>query len=578
MNHEKILIVDDERPVREILRKLLDSKGYCCALASGAAEAHEYLKTQAVDLILCDIRMPGESGLDLIRQVAQKYPDTAVVMVTAVDDLDESKTALDAGVYGYIVKPFAPNQILISVVNALRRRELEMARRDHLKNLEKMIAERTAKLEETNLKLQQEITEHKLAKKTITASEQKYRFLINRIPGFVYKGYQDWSVDFVDNKVGELTGYDKEEFDSRRLKWSDLIYKEDLEDTKKLIKQATSEKDTYIREYRIKSKSGETLWTQDRGRIVRNEKGEIDYFTGVFFDITKQKQAEETLQQKECQLLRSEKMASIGQLAAGVAHEINNPTGFVSSNLKTLSDYIQDINGLSKEYRKLIAKLKQHSDPDGVLPHVSEQMKRITALQEEVDIDFLMKDIFELIEESREGTERIKKIVQDLKDFAHPGEDKPKFADINQNMESTLNVVWNELKYKAEVVKDYGDLPQVQCYPQLLNQVFVNLLVNAAQSIEDRGEIKIKTRANNGYVEIKISDTGCGVSKKNLPRIFDPFFTTKDVGKGTGLGLNVAYNIIKKHHGQIDVKSDVGKGTAFTIKIPSEQLGAEKEL
>ncbi len=261
-------------------------------------------------------------------------------------------------------------------------------------------------------------------------------------------------------------------------------------------------------------------------------------------------------------------MASIGKLAAGVAHEINNPTGFVSSNLKTLSDYIEDIIGLFKEYRKLISKLKKNSDSCGPLPEISEQVKRIVALEKEVDLDFVLKDIFELINESKEGTERIKKIVQDLKDFAHTGQDKPKFADINQNIDSTVNVVWNELKYKANVTKDYGDLPQVQCYPQLLNQVFMNLLINAAQSIEKRGEINIKTRADNGYVKIKISDTGSGIPKENINRIFDPFFTTKDVGKGTGLGLNVAYKIIKKHHGKIDAKSVVGKGTTFTIRIP----------
>ena len=276
----------------------------------------------------------------------------------------------------------------------------------------------------------------------------------------------------------------------------------------------------------------------------------------------------EEKKQIEAQLLQSEKMASIGKLAAGVAHEINNPTGFVSSNLKTLSDYIEDIIGLFKEYRKLISKLKKNSDSCGPLPEISEQVKRIVALEKEVDLDFVLKDIFELIDESKEGTERIKKIVQDLKDFAHPGQDKPKFADINQNIDSTVNVVWNELKYKADVTKDYGDLPQVQCYPQLLNQVFMNLLINAAQSIEKRGEINIKTRADNGYVKIKISDTGSGIPKENINRIFDPFFTTKDVGKGTGLGLNVAYKIIKKHHGKIDAKSVVGKGTTFTIRIP----------
>jgi signal transduction histidine kinase len=158
--------------------------------------------------------------------------------------------------------------------------------------------------------------------------------------------------------------------------------------------------------------------------------------------------------------------------------------------------------------------------------------------------------------------------VINLKDFAHPGEQKLKYADINKNMESTLNVVWNELKCKARVVKEYGDLPEVRCYPQQLNQVFVNLLVNAAQVIEKEGEIRIATRALDGKVEIKISDTGKGIPEENLSKIFDPFFTTKEVGKGTGLGLNVAYNIIEKHKGTIDVESTVGKGATFTIRLP----------
>jgi signal transduction histidine kinase len=190
------------------------------------------------------------------------------------------------------------------------------------------------------------------------------------------------------------------------------------------------------------------------------------------------------------------------------------------------------------------------------------------ALEDEIDMDFILGDMKSLIEESREGTERIKKIVLDLKDFAHPGEDKLQSADINQCLESTLNVVWNEIKYKATVTKAYGDLPIIQCHPHQLNQVFMNLLVNAGQAIEKKGKIKIATRADNGYVEIEINDTGAGIPKENLSKIFDPFFTTKQVGKGTGLGLNVSYNIIKEHKGTLYVTSTVGKGTTFTIRIP----------
>jgi len=276
------------------------------------------------------------------------------------------------------------------------------------------------------------------------------------------------------------------------------------------------------------------------------------------------------LKNMQSQFVQTEKMASIGQLAAGVAHEINNPTGFVSSNLNVLAGYDTDIKSLIERYRAIVSDLKAgaaRSANEG-RSSISEQLSYIAELEKEVDIDFILNDTPNLIKESQEGTDRIKKIVIDLKDFAHPGELKLNYADINKNMESTLNVVWNELKYKARVVKEYGDLPQVKCYSQQLNQVFVNLLVNAAQAIAKEGEIRISTRKIDDSVEIKISDTGAGIPKENLSKIFDPFFTTKEVGKGTGLGLNVAYNIIKKHNGTIDVESVVGKGTTFTIRIP----------
>ena len=279
---------------------------------------------------------------------------------------------------------------------------------------------------------------------------------------------------------------------------------------------------------------------------------------------------EENLKKSQVQLLQSEKMASIGQLAAGVAHEINNPTGFVSSNLKTLSEYQNDIEKVVREYRKLVKNMKDTRTVENCPPSISEQIKRLADLEAEVDIDFILNDVPDLIKECREGTERIKKIVIALKDFAHPGEDKLKFADINNGIDSTLNVVWNELKYKTTVTKDYGDIPSVRCYPHQLNQVFMNLLVNAAQAIEKQGEIRILTRAFDGYVEIKISDTGKGIPEEDLSKIFDPFFTSKEIGKGTGLGLNVAYNIIQKHKATIDVQSEVGKGTTFSIRLQTD--------
>jgi signal transduction histidine kinase len=278
------------------------------------------------------------------------------------------------------------------------------------------------------------------------------------------------------------------------------------------------------------------------------------------------------LEDTQTQMIQSEKMASIGQLAAGVAHEINNPTGYVSSNLKTLGDYLKEIGQLIRKYQCFIESLSHGKSSAAVENDVVEIIQNITSFEEDIDIGFLLEDIDDLIGDCREGTDRIKKIVQDLKDFAHPGEDKLQPMDINRGLESTLNVVYNELKYKATLHKQFGDIPMVNAYPQQLNQVFMNILVNAAQAIEKKGDIHIVTRKKDDFVEVEISDTGCGIDPKHISRIFDPFFTTKDVGKGTGLGMNIAYNIVKKHDGTIDVRSEPGKGTSFTIRIPTGKV------
>ncbi len=275
------------------------------------------------------------------------------------------------------------------------------------------------------------------------------------------------------------------------------------------------------------------------------------------------KRVNKELKEAHAQLLQREKLASIGQLAAGIAHEINNPAGFVFSNLNSLQEYTEDFIKILKEYEELLSVCKSKGDEE--LLSLAQRVERV---KEELDVDLLLEDIKDAISESLEGAERITKIVKDLKSFAHVDEAELKYANINEGIESTLNIVWNELKYKAEVVKEYGELPDIECYPQQLNQVFMNLLVNAAQAIEERGQIRIRTYSDGGRVYVQISDTGVGIPKENLSRIFEPFFTTKEVGKGTGLGLSMSYGIIKKHGGKIDVQSQVGKGTTFTIELP----------
>ena len=280
-------------------------------------------------------------------------------------------------------------------------------------------------------------------------------------------------------------------------------------------------------------------------------------------DITDRKQYEEKIVQlaeAKDQLLQSDKMATVGQLAAGVAHELNNPIAFVYSNLGSLEGYITDILEITTAYQAFVHK---------------NDLTNVIDIKIEENFEYLRGDIIDLIAESKDGLSRMKNIVADLKNFSRVGELEWQFVDLHNGLDSTLNIVWHELKYKCTVTKDYSDkIPEVRCIASQLNQVFMNLLVNAGHAIEENGTIKITTRLcpnDNTSIQILISDTGKGILPENLKRIFDPFFTTKPVGKGTGLGLSIVWGIIAKHHGTIDVSSTVNIGSTFTITLPIDQ-------
>jgi len=266
----------------------------------------------------------------------------------------------------------------------------------------------------------------------------------------------------------------------------------------------------------------------------------------------------EALQRTREQLVQTEKMASIGQLAAGVAHEINNPVGYLHSNLGTLAQYFGDMLSVVDSLEDALAGL---ADP--ACKAAVEARKRA------VDFDFLREDIPKLLDESQEGMRRVRRIVQDLKDFARAGENEDwQWQDLRQGLRITLNIVNNELKYKGEVHQDLAEIPHIRCLPGQINQVFMNLLVNAAHAIEGQGVVRVRAWQEGDWVWISVSDSGRGISPEHLGRIFEPFFTTKPVGVGTGLGLSISHDIVKKHGGRIEVDSQVGVGTTFRVGLP----------
>ncbi len=270
-------------------------------------------------------------------------------------------------------------------------------------------------------------------------------------------------------------------------------------------------------------------------------------------EIETRNKLEKNLKATQGQMILQEKMASIGQLAAGVAHEINNPIGFISSNLNTMNKYVC----------KFVEFINVQS--------AGMSFEELKQLNNKYKIDYICEDMKDLVTESSEGVDRVKEIILNLKSFSRSEKELQKDVDINECMRKSMSIVMNEIKYKADINTEFGELPLIACYSQQLSQVFMNLLVNAGHAIEDKGEINVKTWHNDDLIYLSVSDTGHGIQEDNMHKLFEPFFTTKKDGEGTGLGLSISYDIVKKHNGDLTVDSEVGKGTTFTVTIPVVQ-------
>lgn len=427
-------------------------------------------------------------------------------------------------------------------------------------------------------------------------SEGRFRELSDNLPALIWitnsKNIPIFCNHFWFKTFGIKEGiYDKQ-------LWLGAIHPDDRERVIDAYSKAMSESIKIKIQYRLVKADRSELWILETAAPrVRND-GSFAGLLGCGMDITAQKQAENALatsnqkleeevtkrtqqlleanknlqmeknqqerlneQLKEAQshLIQSEKMASIGQLAAGVAHEINNPLGYIYSNLNSLKQYIQDIFQIIDWGERLA----------GQLPSDHPDAERFNQFKKALDLDFLKGDLEDLVNESLEGATRAKKIVQDLRDFSRIDKQERELFDLEAGIEATLNIVNNELKYKAKIIKEYGGLKPFECVGAQLNQVFMNLLLNAAQAIEEFGKITVRTGyKNDDWLWVEIEDTGNGIPDEILPKIFDPFFTTKPVGKGTGLGLSLSYKIIQDHHGSIEVQSKNGQGTKFRVLLP----------
>jgi signal transduction histidine kinase len=412
----RILVVDDEECVRQLFVDYL-SENYSCEKAADAQEALELLSGEPFALVISDMRMPGLSGIELLRKITEHYPDTAVIMVSGIDRTQRVIDAIRMGASDYLLKPCELHVLTASVERALERRTL-------LRNASR--------------------------------------------------------------------------------------YKQDLE--------------------------------------KRN------------VELARQKTEMERLQ---AQILHAEKMASLGQLAAGVAHELNNPAGFIFSNIDLLKAYVERLKRCLSDYDEVVL--------------TPEAAARISEMKKEIDYDNIVADLGSILSDCSLGAERIRDVVQNLRLFSRLDEAEFKRVDLNEGIESTVRLLSGYYKAgKITLTRDYGEIPKVDCYAAQLNQVWMNLLANAAQAIGDAaGEVSVTTRCDGRTVIVSISDTGPGIAAEQLKKIFDPFFTTKPVGEGTGLGLSISHGIIERHGARIEVESAPGRGTTFTVFLP---VDAEQKM
>ena len=401
----------------------------------------------------------------------------------------------------------------------------------------------------------------------------RLQYLIDNTPTVIYSAVAsgDFKLTFVSNNAVHMLGYQPREMVADPNFWFDHIHPDDAPNIFSSLALVFVEGHrTY--DYRFRTADGSYRWMHDTLRLVRDANGAPQEVIGSLTDITERKAVEESLarsgeaqqvliaqlQQTHEQLRQAEKMASIGQLAAGIAHEINHPVGFVNANMGALKNYVTTLFALIEEYQDSVA---AHDPPAALLA-------RLESARAKADLGFMQHDAADLLRESMDGLKRVKDIVQALKDFAHAGENEWRQADLHQGLDSTLNIVASELRNKVTVDKHYGQLPPVFCMPSQLNQVFMNLLVNAGQAIAERGVITIRSGVEDGMAWVAIGDTGDGIAPQHLSRIFEPFFTTKPVGTGTGLGLSLSYSIVTRHGGRLEVTSKPGCGSTFTVRLP----------
>lgn len=560
LSNKSVLVVEDEPVVRKLLRRHL--KDYTIFEASNGVEGYEAFLEHEPDVVITDLKMPKRDGLTLFKMIREHSPLTPVVVLSGVGKKADVIEILRLGAHNYLEKPIHNQGIVVHAVEkAFEMLNLEKANQNYQHNLEKIVAEKTAEL-------RAELTARDKAEKELLRAQKEWEKTFDAIPDLIAIIDNDFRIiksnKAMNDTLGIIPDNKKEFFCYKVIHGTDsppsyCPHVKLLEDGCKHIVETCEEKLGGHFEFTV------IPYFADDGQSLLGS-------VHIARNINDLKEMESDREKMQIERLHTQKLESVGQLAAGIAHEINTPVQFVSTNNDFLEESFGNIGGLIASYEKLLGAAKQDLVSDSLVVDVE-------ASKETAEWEYLEEEIPAALRQSQEGLKRVASIVRAMKEFSHPGSKEKERRNLNDILQTTGIVARNEWKYVSELKMDLDEnLPAVMCYSDDMGQVFLNVLINAAHAIEDRlgrnpvgdkGKITVTTGEVNGYAEVRIADTGKGMSPEILSKIFDPFYTTKKVGRGTGQGLAIAWNIItEKHKGEFKVESEAGEGTTFIIKVP----------
>ncbi len=566
-NMKTILIAEDDPLVRRTSASYLTGKGYHVLEAGDGQEALELLREKQPDILLTDLRMPKLDGMDLVEKAVHEVPAMPVIIFSGMGTMTDVIDALRIGAWDYLTKPIADLKILHhSIDRALQHAALLKQEKDYQTSLEDEVEIRTMELMQHNRMLEQEIKNRQAQEELVLRAKHEWERTVDSMPDMITIVDTDHNIVRMNKTMLEkIAGGTYEKLiGSKYYFW--VHGKDEPPDYcphSKLLQDHKSHR-AEIYEERLGGHCEVivTPYYASDGSLV----GSVH----IVRDINEQKKAEQTREKMQSQLLHAQKLESVGQLAAGIAHEINTPTQFIGTNIEFLAEASRDISSFMQQIQGI----------SKIAP--KETAEAITEAIEELDWEYLAEEIPVTIEQSLEGVKRVTSIVRAMKEFSHPGSKDKAVHNLNVIINTTITVARNEWKYVADVELDLApDLPQIPLLADEMGQVILNMLVNAAHAIGEKlgenpegekGSIAITTRVVANRVEMRISDTGAGMPEEVRQRIFDPFYTTKQVGKGTGQGLAISHDVIvEKHHGVITVTSTPGKGTTFCVSLPLKE-------